>query len=222
MRRQLVHRREVYRTLFQFQLIFHQFQLYFIEILPYSIVEWNKNKGHPTPLDYKAQDILLDHSIILVNEFQVNELRGFSSPRFRLNVTRYRKAKGGSKRCSINFNLFKDGILQNFYVIVTFVNTNEFIMCFVYMFFSRALMLALQEDRGSIPRLATWIFRDWLSPASKSRYGWKIAKSTLIKKTTNQQQQQLICLVEKSINLRNLFNLPGEILARCLTKNLVS
>ena len=46
--------------------------------------------------------------------------------------------------------------------------------------------LAEQEDRGSIPRLATWIFRDWLSPASKSRYGWKIAKSTLIKKTTNQ------------------------------------
>ena len=44
--------------------------------------------------------------------------------------------------------------------------------------------LAEQEDRGSIPGLATWIFRDWLSPASKSRYGWKIAKSTLILKTT--------------------------------------
>ena len=29
--------------------------------------------------------------------------------------------------------------------------------------------LAEQEDRGSIPGLATWIFRDWLSPASKSR-----------------------------------------------------
>ena len=46
--------------------------------------------------------------------------------------------------------------------------------------------LAEQEDRGSIPGLATLIFRDWLSPASKSRYGWKIAKSTLILKTTNQ------------------------------------
>ena len=45
--------------------------------------------------------------------------------------------------------------------------------------------LAEQEDRGSIPGLAIWIFRDWLSPASKSRYGWKIAKSTLILKTTN-------------------------------------
>ena len=35
--------------------------------------------------------------------------------------------------------------------------------------------LAEQEDRGSIPGLTTWIFRDWLSPAYKSRYGWKIA-----------------------------------------------
>ena len=47
--------------------------------------------------------------------------------------------------------------------------------------------LAKQEDRGSIPGLATWIFKDWLSPASKSKFGWKIAKSTLIlKQTTNQ------------------------------------
>ena len=46
--------------------------------------------------------------------------------------------------------------------------------------------LAEQEDGVSIPGLATWIFKDWLSPASKSRYGWKIAKSTLIIKTTNQ------------------------------------
>ena len=51
--------------------------------------------------------------------------------------------------------------------------------------------LAEQEDQGSIPRLATWIFRDWLSPASKSRYGWKIAKSTLILKTTNQPYTML-------------------------------
>ena len=51
--------------------------------------------------------------------------------------------------------------------------------------------LAEQEDRGSIPGLATWIFRDWLSPASKSRYGWKIDKSTFILKTTNQPTKRL-------------------------------
>ena len=46
--------------------------------------------------------------------------------------------------------------------------------------------LVEQKDRGSIPGLATWIFRDWLFPASKSRYDWKIAKSKLILITTNQ------------------------------------
>ena len=63
--------------------------------------------------------------------------------------------------------------------------------------------LAEQEDRGSIPGLATWIFRDKLSPASKSRYGWKIAKSTLILKTTNQPTNQDITY-EKRDNMRNL------------------
>ena len=46
-------------------------------------------------------------------------------------------------------------------------------------------LLAGQEDRGSIPGLATWIFRDWLSPASKSRYGWNTTKATQILNTTN-------------------------------------
>ena len=50
--------------------------------------------------------------------------------------------------------------------------------------------LSEQEYRGSIPSPATWIFRDWLSPASKSRYGWKIIKLTVILKTTNQQQME--------------------------------
>ena len=38
--------------------------------------------------------------------------------------------------------------------------------------------LAEKEDRGSIPGLASWIFRDWLSPAFKSRYGWNTAEAT--------------------------------------------
>ena len=50
-------------------------------------------------------------------------------------------------------------------------------------------LIFTQEDRGSIPGLATWIFRDWLSPASKSRYGWKITKSTLILKNNQPTNQ---------------------------------
>ena len=48
--------------------------------------------------------------------------------------------------------------------------------------------LAEQENRGknSIPGLATWIFRDLLSPASKSRYGWNTAEVMQVLNTTNQ------------------------------------
>ena len=67
--------------------------------------------------------------------------------------------------------------------------------------------LAEQEDRGSIPGLATWIFRDWLSPASKSRYGWKMAKSTLILKTTNQPTWQLYIMGN---NLQQLANWTSQ------------
>ena len=60
--------------------------------------------------------------------------------------------------------------------------------------------LAEQEDRDSIPAgLANWIFRDWWSPASKLRYGWKIAKSTLILKTV------CVCMyVQKHIHAFNV------------------
>ena len=61
--------------------------------------------------------------------------------------------------------------------------------------------LAEQKVRGSIPGLATWIFRDWLSPAFKSRYGWKIAKSTLILKSTNQPTIFLPFLVTTGISV---------------------
>ena len=64
--------------------------------------------------------------------------------------------------------------------------------------------LAEQEDRGSIPGLATWIFRDWLSPASKSRYGWKIAKSTLLIKTTNQPTNQYLNFWSHDLDLQRL------------------
>ena len=50
----------------------------------------------------------------------------------------------------------------------------------------------MQEDRGSIPGFATWIFRDWLSPASKSRYGWNTPEATKILNTTNQPILRLI------------------------------
>ena len=52
--------------------------------------------------------------------------------------------------------------------------------------------LAEREERGLIPGLTTWIFRDWLSPASKSEYGWKIAKSTLSWISSKQPTNQFV------------------------------
>ena len=68
--------------------------------------------------------------------------------------------------------------------------------------------LAEQEDWVSILGLATWIFRDWLSPASKSRYGWKIAKSTLILKTTKptNQRNSKQSLSQVHLNCLSIFN----------------
>ena len=51
--------------------------------------------------------------------------------------------------------------------------------------------LAEQEDRGSILGLATWIFREWLSSASKSRYSWNTAESDV-----NPQYNQLTKLYQ--------------------------
>ena len=61
-------------------------------------------------------------------------------------------------------------------------------------------------------------FRDWLSPASKSRYGWKITKSTLILKTTNQSIGtkifDLVTFTLKFELLLNNFNLGHSFLTR--------
>ena len=81
--------------------------------------------------------------------------------------------------------------------------------------------LAEQEGRGSIPGLATWIFRDWLSPASKSRYGWKIAKSTLILKTTNQATVH----VDVAVSMRPFprkydSNMPSEYIVFTLSRSI--
>ena len=85
--------------------------------------------------------------------------------------------------------------------------------------------LAEQEDRGSIPSLATWFFRDWLSPASKSRYGWKIAKSTLILNNNNNNNNNLYrkkCFICQNIKTRaNSILVYDEILVFPLTASII-
>ena len=61
----------------------------------------------------------------------------------------------------------------------------EFILLVFYIYMQGAAVadwlsswLAEQEDQGSIQGFATWIFRDLLSSASKSRYGWNTTEAT--------------------------------------------
>ena len=52
---------------------------------------------------------------------------------------------------------------------------------------------------GFDSRSRCYDFRDWLSPASNTRYDWKIAKTTYILKTTNQLSAIHITLVINDI-----------------------
>ena len=62
---------------------------------------------------------------------------------------------------------------------------------------------------GFNSRSRRYDFRDWLSPASKSQYGWKVAKATKILKTTNQPTltyvvvyfSELILVMQRNVNV---------------------
>lgn len=86
----------------------------FLEIPPYSIQIWNSVKGHQNPEVFKSDDSSLCQRIALVNEYisSVNSEIGVTSIRFRLDLLKVRKTKN-SKRISIHFGHFKDGIHPN-------------------------------------------------------------------------------------------------------------
>lgn len=90
--------------------------LVFLEIPPYSIKDWNNSKGHSNPQSFHSQDLALLERVFLVNEYirSVNERDEkfpVTSPRFKLDLLRFRKSKGNkSHRVSYNFSVYKDGI----------------------------------------------------------------------------------------------------------------
>lgn len=91
---------------------FPSVKLVFLEIPPYSIQAWNKSKGHRDPDCFLSQDLSLYESISLVNEYIriVNERTCVTSPRFKLDLLKFRKTKGDNQRVSLNFKNYKDGI----------------------------------------------------------------------------------------------------------------
>lgn len=87
-------------------------KLIFLEIPPYSIEAWNRAKRCSDLQLSRSQDFILLERIALVNEYIriVNERSLVTSPRFRLDLLKFRKEKGGKQRVSLNFSNYKDGI----------------------------------------------------------------------------------------------------------------
>lgn len=96
---------------------FPSVKIVFLEIPPYSIQTWNACKGHKNPYSFHSQDLVLSERISIVNEYirSVNEYSGVTSPKFRLDLLRYRKAnrENSFKRTSLNFSNYNDGIHPN-------------------------------------------------------------------------------------------------------------
>lgn len=91
----------------------HRLSFSFIEIPPYSIVGWNKTKGHISPESFRNEDIILLHKIALVNDRirQINFcFQGGVSPKFHLALCRSHRSSSYTRLGNINWNLFTDGI----------------------------------------------------------------------------------------------------------------
>ena len=73
--------------------------------------------GHRDPSSFHAHDLVLTKLIAIVNEYirHINSLSSVTSPKFRLDLVRYRKSKRETsfKRVSLNFSSYNDGIHPN-------------------------------------------------------------------------------------------------------------
>lgn len=91
---------------------FKKVKLVFLEIPPYSIVEWNRSRGHSDPESFLPQDKELTKIVDSINLHirSVNNGLFVYSPRFKLDVLKYRKEKDKTQRVSFNFKLYLDGV----------------------------------------------------------------------------------------------------------------
>ena len=85
----------------------------FLEIPHYSIVQWNKAHGHPSPHQFTVDDKLLSDQVSMLN----SEIRDYNadnnsypSPKFSLDLENNRKSKGKPSQYYLNWNLYRDGL----------------------------------------------------------------------------------------------------------------
>ena len=84
-----------------------------LEVPVYSIVEWNKSKGHKDPQTFSEQDNKLQLQVQELNNRirNINNNLSVRSPRFSLDLLRSRKNnKGRNTKSYFNFQLYADGI----------------------------------------------------------------------------------------------------------------
>ena len=91
---------------------FPSVQIVFLEIPCYSIEAYNKHLGVDNPEDFHASGLLLTERIGIINVHirDVNKESGFSTPRFKNDLIKYRKAEGKSQRKSLTFTDYLDGL----------------------------------------------------------------------------------------------------------------
>lgn len=87
-------------------------KIIFLEIPPYSMVQWHQTKHVVVDDSLHRQEFELYKRICLVNEFiqEKNDSLHVISPRFKLDLTNIRKAAGKESRRSISFRHYIDGI----------------------------------------------------------------------------------------------------------------
>ncbi|KAK3085125.1 hypothetical protein FSP39_024764 [Pinctada imbricata] len=88
-------------------------KLTILEVPVYSIVEWNRSKGHKDPNSFSDQDVKLQSQVQELNNRirNINDHLKSRSPRFTLDILRSkRNNKGKTKKSVFNFKLYSDGI----------------------------------------------------------------------------------------------------------------
>lgn len=88
-------------------------ELVFLEIPVYSIVGWNKSRGHKNPEQFQASNYNLESQINIVNRFirETNLILHKHSPKFSLDLQNCRKGSTSVSRFSYKFNAFYlDGV----------------------------------------------------------------------------------------------------------------
>ena len=85
-------------------------QILFLEIPCYSIEHYNKHLRCPNPENFHENDLILTERIGILNDHirDMNCESGFSTPRFKKDLIKYRKGKGHKQSSSLKFSGYID------------------------------------------------------------------------------------------------------------------